>query len=74
MIIIKGLIAIFLTFVGFALGCSIRMSGYLNTIEDSDYLTYGMTIKDIQKFTKKHKLAAIINDGKILYLEKERED
>lgn len=54
--------------------CCFRMSGYHTTIEDSEYLNYGMTIKEIQKYTKKHKLAVTINDGKILYLAKEQED
>ena len=73
MIIVKFLVFIgVLVISGFL--CCFRMSGYHTTIEDSEYLNYGMSIKEIQKFTKKHKLSATINDVRILYLSKEQED
>lgn len=74
MIIIKFLVFLGAVFISSVLWCCMRMSSYHNTIEDSDYLNSGLTIKDLVKYHKKNKLAATINDGRILYLSKERED
>lgn len=72
MIIIIIILAV-LFVAGVVFQC-IRMKSMGNTSEDHDYYNNGLTLNHLLKFHKKHNIVATINDGKILWLAKERED
>lgn len=52
----------------------IRIKSSGNTSEDHDYYNNGITLENLLKLNKKYNTVATINDGKILWLTKERED